>query len=572
MKHLSLLLTLLLCALGRGAAWADGLPKLSTDSEKHYYLLRSAYTGEYVTYTGDGPKEWTTARGSGSEEKNVFYFTAESDVATDGKLAVRIHNLASEKVWNSFGDWTTDGADWVIASHTYDGRNGITIAKVTDSKTDYLDYSGSQATNGIHFDFIETTKDNIGEPAEKITALQTTLANTAAVGTNVGTYISGCLPAALEALQTYDATYSAFYKATRNLPVSGHYYYIANAANTGKYIQESYTDKIAAGNNKLACTSLAANTVPALWKFVPCTTSGSTDLFYIEAANTEAFFGLTEWNYIDGSSGVGGVHVVSAVDDANIGIYDLFDKTHVTSAGSATIVHYTNADRSTDHRGTLHYSSDSKLASWNGTEEGLNNWNITEVTQIGVAIGSTGYATINLPFAVTIPDGVNAYTGTANTEQNVMTLTELSGIIPANTPVILTASANTSYTFNIDYDNTSAAPANDLIGTLAPADIASTATAYTLRNSASQGIGLYKVTSETDRTIPANKAYYGSLTGSAASQMLSFAFAGDNTTGIHSANVQSAANGTYYDLNGRRVLFPSHGVYVNSRGEKVFIK
>ena len=570
MKHLSIILTLLLCAVGRGAAWADGLPKLSTDSEKHYYLLRSAYSSAYETYTGDGPSAWTTAYGTGSDTKNVFYFTAGSSAVSDGELAVRIHCLATDKVLNTFGEWTTDGADWVIAAHTYNSQEGITIAKVTDGTTDYLDHSGSQSDNGIHFDFIETTEANIGGPATKLSALVTALANTAAVGTSVGTYIAGTLPEALKALQTYDASYADFIKATRNLPVSGHYYTIANAAN-GKYIQESYTDKITAGNDKLACASLTENAVPALWKFVPCTNEGSTDLFYIQAANTESFFGLTEWNYINGTDGTGGVHVVSAVDDANIGLYDLFDKAHVTSAGSVTLVHYTAADRSTDHRGTLLYASDSKLDSYNATKDGLNNWNIAEAASLDVTVGSTGYASLNLPFAVTIPSGVNAYSGTANSEQSVMTLTALSGTIPAGTPVILTAEAGT-YTFPIDYDNTSAAPVNDLSGTLAPADVTSTATAYTLRNSASLGVGLYKVTGASDRTIPANKAYYGSLTGDAAAPMLTFAFDGDGTTGIRTAVAKGAASDVYYDLQGRRALFPSHGVYVNSRGEKVFIK
>ena len=107
---------------------------------------------------------------------------------------------------------------------------------------------------------------------------------------------------------------------------------------------------------------------------------------------------------------------------------------------------------------------------------------------------------------------------------------------------------------------------------LAPADVTSTATAYTLRNSASLGVGLYKVTGASDRTIPANKAYYGSLTGDAAAPMLTFAFDGDGTTGIRTAVAKGAASDVYYDLQGRRALFPSHGVYVNSRGEKVFIK
>ena len=85
-----------------------------------------------------------------------------------------------------------------------------------------------------------------------------------------------------------------------------------------------------------------------------------------------------------------------------------------------------------------------------------------------------------------------------------------------------------------------------------------------------QGIGMYKITSETDRTIAANKAYMGSTTA-ASSNMKVFNFGGIST-GINNAVAGNAKNNVYYDLNGRRVLYPAHGVFVKANGEKVYIK
>ena len=54
---------------------------------------------------------------------------------------------------------------------------------------------------------------------------------------------------------------------------------------------------------------------------------------------------------------------------------------------------------------------------------------------------------------------------------------------------------------------------------------------------------------------------------------LLFNFDGDSITSIGNA-VQTKAQGdeVYYDLNGRRVLYPTHGIYVKGNGQKVFIK
>ena len=48
---------------------------------------------------------------------------------------------------------------------------------------------------------------------------------------------------------------------------------------------------------------------------------------------------------------------------------------------------------------------------------------------------------------------------------------------------------------------------------------------------------------------------------------------GETTTGIDSVEAATDADtDVYYDLSGRRVLYPTKGIYVKADGTKVFLK
>ena len=77
-------------------------------------------------------------------------------------------------------------------------------------------------------------------------------------------------------------------------------------------------------------------------------------------------------------------------------------------------------------------------------------------------------------------------------------------------------------------------------------------------------------TDPTPRTIAANKAYYVSTLATGEALSLSF---GGPAVGIDQIATPGAEKAqTYYDLQGRRVLYPSNGIYVTGDGQKVFIK
>ena len=399
------------------------------------------------------------------------------------------------------------------------------------------------------------------------------LLNKVHVGTAIG-YHKSTISTFTDALNnaTDNATKVNAYKqletaltTERITPDANKYYTIHNATNTNIYLSEKYDEAGYFENtNAVYAQSLAANNVPSLWQFEPCTISGKTDLYYIKAANSGKYFSSVYWQE-------GNNRYLSLVDKSNseCGVYDIFNKKHVNKDNAVTFVYYTDETRSDDARGTVRIEVDrteGKLHSWNATVTG-NNFIINEVTEIPVTISSAGVATLNLPFAVTIPEGVKAYTGTKN--NNEITLSEITGTIPANTPVIIEGEGKV-HQFAIAYGNTETNDATGLKGTLAPVTIADDATAYVLK-SGGQGIGLYKIDSTSDRTIGANKAYATSdATDTSAPQMLSFNFG--NVTGIDTIQNQKSESNTYYDLNGRRVLYPVHGIFVKGNGQKVYIR
>lgn len=382
-------------------------------------------------------------------------------------------------------------------------------------------------------------------------------------GTCIGDFNAEAVAAA-EAAYTAAEDKSTVAKATddallasRVAPVVGKYYTISNATNTDKFITENYNSQTTNGENKLTAAVQGANIMPTLWRFEQMTSEAQTDLYRIIAANSGKCMSKTVYGYT--------MHVTTT-GNANAGAYDIFNKDVVNKEHAVSLVNYTDWTRA--DRGTASINRDYvEIQSWNVADQN-NNFLINEVTEIPVAISAARYATLNLPCAVTIPTDVKAYTATDG--ETEVTLSEITdGVIPANTPVILVGDEGT-YNFTIDTENTTAAISSALNGTLVPTAVAADASAYILKNGA-QGIGMYKITSETDRTIAANKAYMGSTTAASSSNMKVFNFGGIST-GINNAVAGNAKNNVYYDLNGRRVLYPAHGVFVKANGEKVYIK
>lgn len=175
------------------------------------------------------------------------------------------------------------------------------------------------------------------------------------------------------------------------------------------------------------------------------------------------------------------------------------------------------------------------------------------------------YATLNLPYASTLPTGVTAYKATV--EGTTVNLTEYkteNQVLPANTPVLLTATSEGSKTFApAAYE--AADNRTGFQGTLAATAVDATNT-YIL--SQKDGKVNFFALDETNNTINANKAYLVVPAGGA--QALNFNFG--NTTGIQNAAVEGVnANAPLFDLSGRRVVKAVKGGIYIQNGKK-FVK
>lgn len=203
---------------------------------------------------------------------------------------------------------------------------------------------------------------------------------------------------------------------------------------------------------------------------------------------------------------------------------------------------------------------------------------IQKVTTYPVSISAAGYASLCLPFSVTLPEsGLTAYkvTGINRDNNNEMNLESVGNTIPAGEPVILQGAAG-NYTLTINADNGTKATNNILTGaTVKRTGISEEYYALAKKTiDEAETVAFFRVSTT---NMPANKAYLlkkniPASALNAAMFMFNFDGNGGEVTDINTATKAETESNVYYDLNGRRVLYPSHGIYVKGNGQKVFIK
>ncbi len=213
----------------------------------------------------------------------------------------------------------------------------------------------------------------------------------------------------------------------------------------------------------------------------------------------------------------------------------------------------------------------------NGVEPGCA-YQVKAVESYTAAISPAGYASLCLPFSVTLPQsGLTAYKVTAinRNNNNEMNLESVGSTIPAGEPVILQGAAG-NYTLTINADNGTKATNNILTGaTVKRTGISEDYYALAKKTiDETETVAFFRVSTT---NMPANKAYLlkkniPAQADNAAMFMFNFDGNGGEVTDINTATKAETESNVYYDLNGRRVLYPSHGIYVKGNGQKVFIK
>lgn len=199
---------------------------------------------------------------------------------------------------------------------------------------------------------------------------------------------------------------------------------------------------------------------------------------------------------------------------------------------------------------------------------------LKEVTSIPVTIKPTLWTSLCFPVDVVVPANLKAYKA-GSTQGTTINLDELAAgtRIPAGNGFLALAEAGGDYSFAIA---TGSEPEANLTGNqFTGAKVKRSGMAdveYFALATKNKVTGFYKVGTG---TVPANKAYLlgEKLNQGAGANMLQFAFGEGTETGISNVNAENSGKAeTYYDLNGRLVVYPTRGVYVTGSGRKVFVK
>lgn len=450
---------------------------------------------------------------------------------------------------------------------TLSGNSYININNGDGFPTGVLGYICNQTTTGSHFYVIEVSDaevTNLEELAQN--ALNKAKKNIKLVvesydeskANYVGSYSEESITALKKVYDDSNATISDIEEALTNAANSikqveaGKYYTILNTMPfTDGGVKAIYENPD--GTNVAWHTT--EGTAAELWQLE----SAGDDLYYLKSVNTGKYI-----NKPMGQDGAATMKEEGTTFSLSEQSYCSFGLVHEESGDKVTL-----SLSNSDSWGYLPNGSEESgkyLHSYNNYYDDIDGntvmrptqWNIVEAASVNLTIGSTGYATAYFPFAVTIPEGVKAYTVSAAAE-GVATLSPLTGTIPANTGVILSGDAKT-YPFAITTSTASAVEDNLLNGVTIATDL-DPEISYILAHGAN-GLGFYKV-DPTDTKLAANKAYLNNANGSFFSLKLDGA-----VTGIQSVE-NAAENAPAYDLQGRRLpQVPTKGLYIQN-GKKI---
>lgn len=304
--------------------------------------------------------------------------------------------------------------------------------------------------------------------------------------------------------------------------------------------------------------------LPLLWKFVEV--EGQNGQYYLQNANMKA---CVNFNVVPTAANEATQKTAFTFEATNTAynnsqFYATNDGVSMFLMKTADGAKWLNATSGATYAGVGNYP--------NQAADAGNYWQFIKVTEVPLTIAANDYTTLCLPFNVKLPQSstVKAYYA-SQAAGDVLKLTEITGIIPANEGVIL-QNTNESEAANISLeittDEVTTLTGNKLEGVTAKRAGYTAGTNYVLAEKNGK-VGFY-VANFT--TIVANKAYLPqSKVQNAQGVMMAFSF-GDEVTGIDNVNAATATAKKYYDLQGRRVLYPAKGIFVTEDGQKVLFK
>ena len=325
-------------------------------------------------------------------------------------------------------------------------------------------------------------------------------------------------------------------KLTLNLPATGGFYRIKGYS--GNYITSNNVGTNAAMNG----------------------TASTNNIIYYSSDQNLIFFGS--------GYGMYETHTVAPVG-ATLNAYTFFQ-------GAQKGKYYVKSNAI--NKGTYCYDNTSS-----GTKVDLNadpvtsspyqtDWTLEEVTSLPVTISKYGMRTFSAPVALTIPNGVHAYT--VSIIGTDVTLNEVETTIPANTPVILynhdvewngegVTGTEQTYDFAIDKENTDNKPACVLSSIFVTK--AKETDDLTLQYDLNKKVfGFWLASGETIKGFSAYLKWNDSY-----SNVRRFVIT-TPSTGIESVQETPMLDNNIYDVQGRRVGKASKGLYIIN-GKKVIL-
>ena len=468
--------------------------------------------------------------------------------------------------------------------NSYVGSHNGSVFYLGDWKGQYLSaWTDVSSHNDPGSTFTPTSVDNAGILAIGSAAFSKTTPERSY--TENGVLNKGCYDADAKALVSAATTFAEMEKrvnaAAANVsPEEGVYYLIRNV-NKGDYGTETENykkylttaeitcdtngDVQASVNGDLGIKRLGGTSafVPRLWQFKK-TVDGKYNLLNV---NTNSYVNVASMLTKDNQGQKDAYEIYTTENTFGDGYDATNDKTtmFVISSSHSTGYKFLNAANG--------YRQDTfeGVGTWYDNTDAGNYWQFIKVTEVPLTIAANDYTTLCLPFNVQLPEGsaVKAYYASA-AAGDVLKLTEITGIIPANQGVILqnTGAAEAAINLTITTDEATTLDGNRLEGVTAKREGYAVKSNYVLADG-KKGIGFYKANFT---AITANKAYLPvTNVQNAQGVMMAFSF-GNEVTGIDNVNTAAPAAKKYYDLQGRRVLYPAKGIFVTEDGQKVLFK
>ncbi len=414
---------------------------------------------------------------------------------------------------------------------TYGGNGGYTIV--------YKNYSVEYLTDSAYVYDADVDKTAIVAAGldSKLDAFDTDAPAYVGVADKNSVDALGALIEAYKSAPSYEA-YEAINAAIANLPKleveAGKWYRIRNTERSGATL---YLNPEA---SRVSTATSNVSNANQLFSFVP---TGNEKEYYLYNGN---------FQYYLGPLGANETQPTVLTETTSAGKWTISS----TADGKSSII----CQNKTGSNTGLHLAGDNvRLVPWTNNAP-ASLWYIEPVDEFELTID--GFAAVCMPFAMTLPEGVVAYTaGTAQEVEGVTVapLTEYGKeVVAAGIPVIL-AAENGTYTIGVGDTADTFEGDNQLQGVLKSKSV-SGSNVYTLSGEA------FVKRASASGTIKANTAYY-----TADSEAASIELQKGEVTSIGSI-VAGDGQLKFYDLKGNRVEKPVRGIYVTSEGQKVLVK